>query len=142
MKSKRVIPVLKFKKCFFFEKIDKNVQFHYLFLGIPKIFLYVRVSQVAFLSEDLKKVACLKQYPLYGFRFRDVRQGSIQKTDEIRRVCAPKRVCAPLQSMTDFYRSHCTLSHYSLQKLQSKLQNTITVQRIKYLSICFTVSMI
>ena len=37
---------------FVFEKIDKHVQFNSLFLGIPKIFLCVRVRQVAFLSED------------------------------------------------------------------------------------------
>ena len=57
---------------FHFEKIDKNAQFNYLFLEIPKIFLHVRVRQVDFLSEDWKEVVCLKQCPLYGFHFRDV----------------------------------------------------------------------
>ena len=44
-------------KNFIFKKIDKNVQFNSLFLGIPKIFLWVRVRQVAFLSEDWKKLS-------------------------------------------------------------------------------------
>ena len=53
IKSNRIIVVLKYEKCFFFvEKIGKHVQFNSLFLGIPKIFLSVRVRQVAFLSED------------------------------------------------------------------------------------------
>ena len=58
---------------FTFEKIDKNVQFNYLFLRIPKNFLYVRVGQVASLSEkkfDWKKSCCPKQRPLYSLRFR------------------------------------------------------------------------
>ena len=41
----------------FFAKIDKNVQFNSLFLGIPKMFVCVRVRQVAFLSENLKKLS-------------------------------------------------------------------------------------
>ena len=48
---------------FTFEKIDKNVQFNYLFLRIPKNVLYVRVGQVASLSEkkfDWKK-SCLSK---------------------------------------------------------------------------------
>ena len=42
---------------FLSEKIDKNVQFNSLFFGIPEMFLYVLVRQVAFLSEDLKKLS-------------------------------------------------------------------------------------
>ena len=57
MKSKRIIVILKCKKMFLSEKIDKNVQFNSLFFGIPEMFLYVLVRQVAFLSEDLKKLS-------------------------------------------------------------------------------------
>ena len=101
MKSKKYYCCFKVKKMFLFEKSEKNVQFNSLFLGIPKIFICVRVKQMAFLSEDwkklsvwtegwkkvvrlnrglkkvvrlnrgLKKVVCLKQCPLYGFRFRN-----------------------------------------------------------------------
>ena len=42
---------------FLFEKSEKNVQFNSLFLGIPKIFICVRVKQMAFLSEDWKKLS-------------------------------------------------------------------------------------
>ena len=45
--------VLKCKKMFLFEKIDKNVQFNSLFLGNSWNFC-VRVRQGAFLSEDWK----------------------------------------------------------------------------------------
>ena len=41
---------------FLLEKIDKNVQFNSLSLEIPKIFICVRVRQVAFTSEDWKKL--------------------------------------------------------------------------------------
>ena len=69
-------------------KIDKNIQFNSLFLGIPKIFLYVRVKQVAFFIWE--KVVCLKQCPVYGFPFRDVWEGSIWKTDVMKCLCLPK----------------------------------------------------
>ena len=42
---------------FIFEKINKNVQSYSLFLRIPKIFLCVRLRQMAFLSEDWKKLS-------------------------------------------------------------------------------------
>ena len=42
---------------FLSEKINKNVQFNFLFFGIPEMFLCVLVRQVAFLSEDLKKLS-------------------------------------------------------------------------------------
>ena len=48
------IVVLKCKKKFYFEKIEKNVQFN-CFLEIPKIFSCVRVRQADFLCEDWKK---------------------------------------------------------------------------------------
>ena len=35
----------------------------------------------------LKKFVCLKQCPLYSFHFRDMWEGSILKTDEIKGVC-------------------------------------------------------
>ena len=39
-----------------FEKIDKNIQFNCLFLGIRETFISVRMRQVAFLSENWKKL--------------------------------------------------------------------------------------
>ena len=42
----------------------------FCFPDIPKIFIIVRVRQVAFFISGLKKVFRLKQCPLYGFRFR------------------------------------------------------------------------
>ena len=45
------------KKWGFFEKIDKNVQFNSLFLGIPKIVLCVCVKQVAFFIWGLKELS-------------------------------------------------------------------------------------
>ena len=56
MKLEKIMLFLKCKKMFLFEKIDKNVQFNSVFLGIP-IFFCVCVRQVAFLSEDLKKLS-------------------------------------------------------------------------------------
>ena len=45
---------------FLFEKIDKNVQFNLLFLGIPQIFLCVRVRQVVvFYLRNEKKLSVL-----------------------------------------------------------------------------------
>ena len=41
------------------------------FSKIPKTFIWIRVKQVTFLSEDWKKVARLKQCSLYSFRFRE-----------------------------------------------------------------------
>ena len=52
-----MIVVLKCKEMLLFEKIDKNVQFNSLLFGIPKIFICVRVRQVAILSEDWKKLS-------------------------------------------------------------------------------------
>ena len=58
--------VLKCKKLFLFEKIDKNIQINSLFLGnSEKYFLCPRKA-------GMKKVVPLKQCPFYGFRFRDV----------------------------------------------------------------------
>ena len=51
--KKNISVVLKCKKMFLFEKIDKNVQFNSLFLGNSWNFC-VRVRQGAFLSEDWK----------------------------------------------------------------------------------------
>ena len=56
MKQKRMIVVLKYKKIFLFEEIDKNIQFNTLFLGIHETFISVRVRQVTFLSENWKKL--------------------------------------------------------------------------------------
>ena len=47
-----MIVVLKYKKIFLFEEIDKNIQFNTLFLGIHETFISVRVRQVTFLSEN------------------------------------------------------------------------------------------
>ena len=43
-----MIVVLKYKKMFLFEKIDKKNQFNSSFLGIPETFISVRLRQVAF----------------------------------------------------------------------------------------------
>ena len=51
--QKNIFVVLKSKKMFLFEKIDKNVQFNFLFLGNTWNFC-VYVRQGAFLSEDWK----------------------------------------------------------------------------------------
>ena len=51
-----MIVVLKYKKIFLFEEIDKNIQFNTLFLGIHETFISVRVRQVTFLSENWKKL--------------------------------------------------------------------------------------
>ena len=56
MKLKRMIVVLKYKKKFFLKKIDKNIQFISLFLGIRETFISVRVRKVAFLFENWKKL--------------------------------------------------------------------------------------
>ena len=53
-----------------FGEIDKNIQFNSLFLGIRETFISVRVRQVAFLSENWKKVVHLKQCPLYVLEIR------------------------------------------------------------------------
>ena len=52
-----IIAVLRYKKMFLFAKIDKNVQFNSLFLGIPKMFVCVHLRQVAFLSKNWKKLS-------------------------------------------------------------------------------------
>ena len=44
MKSKIIVVDLKCKKMFLFEKIDENVQFSFLFLGISKIFISLFAS--------------------------------------------------------------------------------------------------
>ena len=56
VKSERIIVVLKCKKMFLFEKIEKNVQFNSLFLRIFKTFICVHVKQVVFQSEDWRKL--------------------------------------------------------------------------------------
>ena len=47
-----MIVVLKYKRMFLFEEIDKKSQFDSLFLGIRETFISVRVRQVAFLFEN------------------------------------------------------------------------------------------
>ena len=51
-----MIVVLKYKKIFLSEEIDKNIQFNTLFLGIHETFISARVRQVTFLSENWKKL--------------------------------------------------------------------------------------
>ena len=71
MKSKKAIVVLKCKKMFLFEKIDKNAQF-LCFSEIPEIFICVHVMQVGgFFVQGRKKLSVLKQSLFFGFRFRD-----------------------------------------------------------------------
>ena len=52
---------------FLFEKIGKNVQFNSLFLGIPKILICICVKQMAFLSEDWKKLFVWSSVPFTVF---------------------------------------------------------------------------
>ena len=54
-----------------FGKIDKNVQFNYLFSEIPKSFNLCPRKAGGFIILGLKKVVRLKQCSLYCFRFRD-----------------------------------------------------------------------
>ena len=54
MKSKWVIIVLRCKKMFLFEKIENNVQFNSLFLGIPKILICVLVGGWTFYLRNEK----------------------------------------------------------------------------------------
>ena len=51
MKLKFIV-VLKCKKCFFFRKLTKMSNLILCFSEIPKMFICVRVRQVAFLLED------------------------------------------------------------------------------------------
>ena len=68
MKQKRMIVVLKYKKIFLFEEIDKNIQFNTLFLGIHETFISVRVRKrevyrkqtISHLSVILSKVSALE----------------------------------------------------------------------------------
>ena len=80
LKSKRIVDVLKCKKMFLLEKIDKNVHFNHLFLGNSSNF-YLRPRKAGgFFIWGLKKVDRLKQCPLYGFIcFRDAWKGRILK---------------------------------------------------------------
>ena len=56
MKSKTIIVVLKCKKVALFEKIEKMSSLFLWFTKIPKIFIFVRIRHVAFLSEDWKEL--------------------------------------------------------------------------------------
>ena len=69
--------VLKCKKMFLFEKIDKNVQFNYLFLRKFLKLLSVSKQGRWLFYQRTGKVVRLKQCPLYGFRFTDAWKGTI-----------------------------------------------------------------
>ena len=88
MKSKKIIIVLNVNKFeFLFEKIDENIQFNSLFLrNSKKNYLCPRKAGYFFIW-GLKKVVVLKQFPLYGLRFRDAWKGSMERTDGIKRAC-------------------------------------------------------
>ena len=86
MKWKRIV-VLKGKKSFLYEEVDKNVQFNFLFLRNFQNFYLCPLKAGGFFIWWLKKIVRLKQCPLYGFRFRNIWMGSIEKTDGIKRVC-------------------------------------------------------
>ena len=116
---------LKVKKRGFFAKIDKNVQFNYLFLRISKMFIWVRVRPGGFFIWELKKVVHLKQCPLYSFCFRDAWKGSIEKTVNITRVC-------PSQQGLIIICKYCSLSHKPDHQCSS----------FKCIPICFAVSVI
>ena len=55
---KKIIAFLNLKKCFFLRKLTKisNLILSVSFSQIPNIFICVRIRQVAFLSEDWRKV--------------------------------------------------------------------------------------
>ena len=69
VKSKRIVVVLKCKKMFLFEKIDKNVQFNSVSRNSLNSRFCPREAGGFFIGE-LKKVR-LKQCPFYSFCFRD-----------------------------------------------------------------------
>ena len=68
--------VLKCKKMFLFEKFDKNIQFNSCWCKAGDFFIW-----------GLKKVVRLKQWRLWGFRFRDRWKESIYKTDRTKPIC-------------------------------------------------------
>ena len=57
IKSKKIVVVLKCKKCFFLRKLTKMSKLILCFSEIPKIFICVRVMQIPFLPEDWKKLS-------------------------------------------------------------------------------------
>ena len=61
---------------FLFEKFDKNIQFNSCWCKAGDFFIW-----------GLKKVVRLKQWRLWGFRFRDRWKESIYKTDGTKRIC-------------------------------------------------------
>ena len=81
IKKKKVVLRCKKKKRLFLRKLTK----------MYKLILWRRGD---FFIWELKKVACLKQCPLYGFRFKDTWKGRILKTNEIKCVSpSQQRLC-------------------------------------------------
>ena len=69
-----------------FEKIDKNIQFNSLFLGIRETFNSVRVRQVTFFTRGLKKRFPLKQCPLYFLTALKMRKREVYRKQTISHV--------------------------------------------------------
>ena len=68
MKLKRIIVILRCKKMFLLPKIYKNVQFNSLLPGIPKMFICVRVKQIAFwkkLSVWISVLSAVSQFAIF-----------------------------------------------------------------------------
>ena len=136
MKSKRTIVVLKYKKMLLFEEIDKNIQFNSLFLGIRETFVSVRARQVAFFIWELKKVARLKQCPLYVLTALGIRKREIYRKQTILHVSVFLG-CGTWPIYAGFI-VHCLIiicKYFSLSHKPDYQRS-----RFKYLPICFTVS--
>ena len=129
------------KKNIFFQKIDKNVQFNSLFLGIPNNFLCPRKAGCFFYLRT-EKVVCLK-HCLFTVSALDMRERAAYRKQMRSNVSALLSKVSTLEH-DRFIHCYCygTLSHYSLQILEPKLQTPLLAWWIKYLQFCFTVSMI
>ena len=103
-----MIVVLKYKKIFLFEEIDKNIQFNTLFLGIHETFISRETGD--FFIWELKKVVHLKQCPLYVLTALEMHKREAYRKQTISHMSVFLNKASALEHSWFMQASLCTVS--------------------------------
>ena len=112
--QKKLLSLESLKKYFFLRKLTKMSNLILCFSEIPELFICVRVREVAFSSEDWKKLSVWSSVLFMVFSLEMPKGKHIENRRDQMCLFFSKR--SPLYSMTDLCRFH-TLSHDYLQIL-------------------------